>query len=168
MKRIIKNITSTIVAIAVLFSTLGLQIYSHSCKAHNFFAASLIEKPECEKVHAPIVEADDCCKEEQFQETSCCDVETGFDSDGPVIKSSDLSCCVTTVQQSNSVDNLFIQAEKKIVYFAGELNFTTISKNIDQKSEQKLRTNFSDLPPPLFGKTLLKNIHQLKLDTPFC
>lgn len=168
MKRIIKNITTTIVVIAVLLSTLGLQIYSHSCKTHNFFASSFIEKPECEKNHSPVVVVDDCCKIEETEETSCCDVETGFNNHGPVIKSKDFSCCETTIQQSNSVDNLFIQADKKIVYTNIDLNFTEISKVLDQQSEQKLRISFSDIPPPLFGKVLLKSIHQLKLDIPFC
>ena len=80
MKRIIKNITSTIVAIAILFSTLSLQIYTHSCKSHNFFAASFIEKPECEKDHLA-EEIDDCCKTEEIEEVSCCDVEINVSKD---------------------------------------------------------------------------------------
>ena len=166
MKRIIKNITSTIVAIAILFSTLGLQIYSHSCKSHNFFAASFIEKPECEKDH-PAEEVDDCCKTEEIEEVSCCDVEINVSKDVSTLKSEDPSCCQTSINASQVVDNLFNPVEKKNISIESDFYFLPYSKNINQNSEKSIKIISCDLPPPLFGKTLLKTIHQLKLDTPF-
>lgn len=167
MKRIIKNITSTIVAIAILFSTLSLQIYTHSCKSHNFFAASFIEKPECEKDH-PAEEVDDCCKTEEIEEVSCCDVEINVSKDVSTLKSEDPSCCQTSVKASQIVDNLFNPVEKKNTSIENDFFFLPYSKNLNQNSEKLIKIISSDLPPPLFGIELLQTLHQLKLDTLFC
>lgn len=168
MKRIIKNILTTIVAIATLFSSLGLQIFIHTCKTHNYFAASFVEKPGCEKDFLIETEVDNCCKAEVIEEASCCDIEDNSEIDYPIIKSKDNSCCVTTIQESHTVDNLFLTADKKINSCTDDLFFTELIKSEKQNSNQINKINSSDLPPPLFGKNLLKKIHQLKLDTPFC
>lgn len=167
MKRIIKNITTTIVAITILFSTIGLQVYSHSCKTHNFFASSFIEKPECENDHQTKV-VDNCCSIEEVEAENCCDVDENPVIDYPIIKSIDNSCCVTTIKNSYTIESLSLIAEKKINSSIADFCFTELIKSEKQNSNQIIKINSSDLPPPIFGKTLLKTIHQLKLDTPFC
>jgi hypothetical protein len=64
LKSFVKNIFTTIVALTLLIGTAGIQVYKHTCAAHNFSAVSLFETPVCEKDHQIVEETDDCCKAE--------------------------------------------------------------------------------------------------------
>ncbi len=169
MKLLIKNILTTIVALTLLFSSTGFQVYKHICASHNFSAVSLIETPSCEKDHQLAEEIDDCCKiEEEIIQSNCCDSEPITTSDLIVITSQELSCCTSSIESNQLESSIFPPVEQKISLI--ENYFVVISLNIIelQNSIPVIVFNNKDLPPPLFGKQLLQSIHQLKIDTPIC
>ena len=169
MNKVVKNIFTSIVALTLLISTTGLQVYKHICTTHNFSAVSLVEIPLCEKDHQIFNESDDCCKVnvEEITEPSCCESEPNNESNSVSITSQEIECCVSTIEGIQIQDNLFPPVEKNI-------NLELISvlvpfiQNSLQPTEQNLVLQNNNLPPPIFGKMLLQTIHQLKIDTPIC
>lgn len=170
MKSIVKNIFTTIVALALLISSTGLHVYKHKCVEHNFSAVSLIETPECNSGHQVVEVSDECCKTEidETTEQSCCEVEP-IDELNPVsITSQEIKCCITSIESSRLEDILFTSTEKKNVtvdLFTALVPFIEI-EILQTKQNLIIRNN--DLPPPKFGKQLLQLIHQLKIDIPIC
>jgi len=170
LKIIVKNIFTTIVAVATLISVTGFQVYKHTCAAHNYSAVSLIETPVCEKDLSEFIETDDCCKTEveEITDSSCCESEPIDESTPVSFTSQEIECCISSIESSQIAENLFTPAEKKII----NLDFiTTILPDTEKKSLQTKQFLFllnNDLPPPKFGKQLLQTIHQLKIDTPVC
>jgi hypothetical protein len=170
LKSLVKNIFTTIVALALLIGSTGFQLYKHSCAVHNISEVSLVETPECEQDHQVLDEKDDCCKveDEEVSEPSCCKTEPIEESNQIVISAQEISCCFSSVESKVINDNLFHLANQKII--AAEFivsSFIDIEKSIPQ-IEQRIILQNNNLPPPVFGKSLLTTLHQLKLDTPFC
>jgi len=169
LKSLVKNIFTTIVALTLLIGSSGFQVYKHTCATHNFSAVSLVEIPVCEKDHQISNESDDCCKVtvEEITEPSCCESEPINKSNSISITSQEIECCVSTIEGLQIQDNLFPPAEKNI-----NLELITVLvpfiQNSIQQTEQNLVLQNNNLPPPIFGKTLLQTIHQLKIDTPIC
>lgn len=169
MKKSIKNIFTSIVVIALLFSSFGFDIYKHTCTTHNFSAASFIDIPQCEKEHSETEVLDDCCKMEveESVELDCCEFQPIDKSNQISLSSSDVSCCVSTFERFDINENLFPPVEKKNILIDFICVIVPIDQIENQKTGQITFTN-KDLPPPLFGKKFLQSIHQLKLDTPIC
>jgi hypothetical protein len=169
LNHVVKNIFTSIVALTLLISTTGFQVYKHICATHNFSAVSLIEIPVCVKDHQIVEEIDDCCKAEveELIEMSCCESEPVNKSNSVSITSQEIECCVSTIEGIQIQDNLFPPAEKN-----ENLELITVLvpfiQNSIQQTEQNLVLQNDNLPPPIFGKTLLQKIHQLKIDTPIC
>jgi hypothetical protein len=170
LNSLVKNIFTAIIALTLLISTTGFQVYKHICVSHNFSEVSLVETPTCEKDHQIVEETDDCCNTEleKTVEPGCCESESIDYSNSVSITSQEIECCVSTIEGSQIQDNLFPPAEKKNLTL--EL-FTALVHSLEieiQQTEQNLVLQNNNLPPPIFGKTLLQTIHQLKIDTPIC
>ncbi len=169
MKKSIKNIFTSIVVIALLFSSFGFDIYKHICTTHNFNAASILEIPECEKDHSDSDIVDDCCKTEleEIAESACCESEPIEEANPISLSAIDVKCCFTSFEKISLNENLFPPIEKKNILIDFICVIVPIDQIENQKTGQITFTN-KDLPPPLFGKKFLQSIHQLKLDTPIC
>ena len=169
MKISIKNIFTSIVVIALLFSSFGFDIYKHICTTHNFNAASILEIPECESEHTNTDVADDCCKTvvEEIAESDCCQSEPIEEGNPISLASMDVKCCFFTFESISLNANLFPPVEKKNILVGFISVIVPIDQTDNQITEQITFTN-NDLPPPLFGRKFLQSIHQLKLDTPIC
>jgi hypothetical protein len=170
LKSLVKNIFTAIVALTLLISITGFQVYKHTCAAHNYSAVSLFETPICEKDQRAVEESDDCCKTEveEITEPSCCESEPIDESKPLSFTSQEIECCISSIESIQIQDNLFPPAEKKNLTL--EL-FTALIPLIEKEVKQikqnlVLRNN--NLLPPIYGKVLLQTIHQLKLDTPIC
>ncbi len=170
MKILVKNILTTIVALVLLIGSTGFQVYKHNCSTHNFSAISLIEIPVCEKDHQSIEETDDCCKPviEETTEANCCESEASEGVNQVSLAPQDFNCCITTIENSQLQDNLFPPVEKKSLTIEIPNDLVPLIVTIKQNLGQNLVLHNNDLPPPIFGKTLLCTIHQLKIDTPIC
>ncbi len=169
MKSIVKNILTTIVALTLLISTTGFQVYKHICASHGHSAISLVETPSCEKDHLFAEEIDNCCNmEEEIPEPNCCESEPTGKSDLINFTSPEVTCCTSSVESNQLESSLFPPVEKKISFL--EDYFVIIPLNIIelQNSKPVIVIDNIDLPPPIFGKALLQIIHQLKIDTPIC
>ncbi|HMN25140.1 MAG TPA: hypothetical protein PL018_06335 [Ignavibacteriaceae bacterium] len=169
MKKTVKNILTSIVVIALLFSSFGFDIYKHICTTHNLNAASILEIPECEKEHSDSYVVDDCCKTEveEITKSQCCDSEPVEDANSTSLSAIDVKCCFTSFEKISLNENLFPPVEKKNTF----IDFISVTVPIDQIENQKSEQVFfinNNLPPPIFGKIFLQSIHQLKLDTPIC
>lgn len=170
MKIVVKNIFTTIVAITLLLSSTGFQVYKHFCDSHNFAAISFIETPSCERDHQFVEDVDECCKSEveEIPAPSCCESEPIAKSDLVIITSPEVTCCTSSVESNQLESSLFPPSEKKISLL--DNYFVVIPLNIVeiQNPIPAIVINNKDLPPPVFGKQLLQSIHQLKIDTPIC
>ena len=170
MKTLVKNIFTTIVAITLLLSSTGFQVYKHFCDSHNFAAVSVFQTPSCEKDHQFVEDVDECCKSEveEIPEPICCESEPIGKSDLVIITSPEVTCCTSSVESNQLESNLFPPSEKRISLL--DNYFVVIPLNIVeiQNSIPAIVINNNDLPPPVFGKQLLQTIHQLKIDTLIC
>ena len=169
MNKTLKNIFTSIVVIAILFSSFGFDIYKHICITHNFNTASILEIPECEKDHSDYKVVDDCCKTEveEIVESDCCQSEPIEEANPIALSAMDVKCCFTSFERISLNENLFPPVEKKNILIDFIFVIVPIDQIENQKTEQITFTN-NNLPPPLFGKKFLQSIHQLKLDTPIC
>jgi hypothetical protein len=170
LKILVKNILTTIVALVLLIGSTGFQVYKHTCSTHHFSAISLIKIPVCEKDHLAIEETDNCCEPviEETTEANCCESEAGEGVNQVSLAPQDFNCCITTIENSQLQDNLFPPVEKKSLTTEIANDLVPIIVCIKQNAERNLVLHNNDLPPPIFGKTLLCTIHQLKIDTPIC
>jgi hypothetical protein len=170
LKILVKNILTTIVASALLIGSTGFQVYKHTCSTHNISGVSLIEIPVCEKDNQSIEETADCCKPviEEPTEDSCCETETSERVNQVSLAPQDINCCISTIEKSQLQDNLFSPVQKKSLITEIANDLVPLFFSIKQNAEQNLVLRNNDLPPPIFGKTLLCTIHQLKIDTPTC
>lgn len=169
MKSIVKNIVVTIVALALLISTTGLQVYKHTCTSHNLSAVSFVETPSCEKDHKLAAENDDCCKiEEEIPVQICCEPEPYSKSDLINFTSAEITCCTSFIENNQLESSLFPPNEQKLSLVVNY--FVIIPTNIVElhNSQSEFVINNIDLPPPIFGIDLLYTLHQLKIDTPIC
>lgn len=170
MNRVVKNIFITIVALTLLIGSSGFQIYKHTCAAHNFSDVSLIEIPVCINDHQAVKETDDCCKNEveKIIVSNCCEKEPTDKKNSISIASQEIKCCISSIEGIQIQDNLFPTAEKKnltINLIATLVSFIELN---NFQTEHNLVLENNNLPPPKFGKQLLKTNHQLKIDTPIC
>jgi len=169
LKSLVKNIFTTIVAITLLISITGFQVYKHTCAFHNFSAVSVIETPECEKDHQVFEETDDCCKAEEVKsEISCCETQQIDESNPYSFTSEEIKCCVSSIENSQIQDELFTFTEKKILIVESITLSDPFTEIEILQSKENLLLQNNNLPPPKFGKQLLQTIHQLKIDTPIC
>ncbi len=169
MKSLVKNIFITIVALTLLISITGFQVYKHTCAFHNFSAVSVIETPICEKDHQVIEKTDDCCKTEDVEsESSCCETQPIDESNPYSFTSEEIKCCVSSIENSQIQDKLFTFTEKKILIVESITLSDPFTEIEILQSKENLLLQNNNLPPPKFGKQLLQTIHQLKIDTPIC
>jgi len=169
LKSLVKNIFITIVALTLLISITGFQVYKHTCAFHNFSAVSVIETPICEKDHQVIEKTDDCCKTEDVEsESSCCETQPIDESNPYSFTSEEIKCCVSSIENSQIQDKLFTFTEKKILIVESITLSDPFTEIEILQSKENLLLQNNNLPPPKFGKQLLQTIHQLKIDTPIC
>ena len=147
----IQKITSVFLAAAFLFSSLGFTISSMVCLKNGKEKISLSKMEDCcsKKAEPVVIENDACCEEEvlslpedimSFEKGDCCDINSYTFNLTDFQNSQKLSLEKGTVLQS-----FFISSK-----------IATINQ-----VENKLAFQYSDLPPPLYGRTLLTFISTL-------
>jgi hypothetical protein len=155
LKSLVKNIFTTIVALTLLISSTGFQVYKHSCSAHNFSAVSLFGTPVCESDHQVVVETDDCCKDEVevTVQPSCCEAALIDESNHDSITSQEIKCCITSIESNQLQDILLTSAEKKNLTLEIFFAIVPFIENEIKKTEQNLIIQNNNLPAK-FGKQL--------------
>jgi hypothetical protein len=147
MKKKISILTLTILFVV---STTGMPIWSHYCEMMGKKSLS-----ECQ-----------ACAEEKEETFSCCSME---ESDFEIqLKAKESNCCIDEFDYKKIEDNFFQSITSNLIPITSvitELHLSTLDLQKENKFAQQ--TNYN-LPPPKFGKQLLKTIHQLKIDLPVC
>lgn len=169
MKKIIKNILTTIVVITIVISSSGIQVYRHSCTLHSFSAISIVSNPECDKDDQVMEKQDDCCNDENISitENDCCDQKPVLGNhQKETIYLDKLNCCVSSIQDNQVPDNFFPPVDNNQLIVCLYVPVISVIENNNFQHEQNLLFENNDLPPPKYGKVFLQSIHQLKLDTP--
>ncbi len=149
----IQKIASVFLASIFLFSSLGFTINTMVCLKSGKEKVSMAKMEDCcvKKAEPVIVEKDACCEEEalslpedvmSFEKGSCCDINS---------YTFNLTDFQNSQKQSVEQPAIF----QSIFYFS-ELIASTASEN-------KLAFQYSDLPPPLFGRRLLNFISTLTI-----
>lgn len=141
-----------IVSLILLFfiSTTGLPAYYHYCE--------MMGKKSLNKCEM-------CIKQEETK-FSCCSEEP--DENFVKLTSEKTTCCVDHFDYKK-IEDKFSQTSN-----SNQFTSIVIVATLDQlilssdNGDLNLFYNNYDLPPPKFGKQLLKNIHQLKLDPTTC
>ena len=148
----IQKITSVFLAAVFLFSSLGFTISSMVCLKSGKGKVSLAVIEDCcvKKVEAVVVK-DVCCEEEvlslpkdvvSFEKGNCCDINTYTFNLIDFQNSQKLS-----LEKGTIIQSFFITSK------------TTTPNQI----ENKLAFQYSDLPPLLYGRTLLNFISTLTI-----
>jgi hypothetical protein len=136
-----------------LLSTSGLPAILHICVISG--SKSFVACNDCEDEKV-VEEQDSCCETEN---STTKNDETSFTKEGKV------TCCYDQLTQIMIDDDFSITQVDKV-----QPNFvvvTTVSVDYStEKNENYFLNDFDFVPESLFGKLLLKSIHQLKIDTP--
>ena len=144
--KVLQKIASVFLASIFLFSSLGFTISSMVCLKSGKGKISLAKIEDCcsKKVEQVVSDKDSCCEEELavIKKGHCCDINSYTFSLNDFQNSQKLSVEKTFFLQS--------------FFFAPE-TFTF------KQVENKLAFQYSDLPPPLYGRTLLNFISTLTI-----
>lgn len=151
--KLLQKITSVFLAAVFLFSSLGFTISSMVCLKSGKGKVSLAMIEDCcaKKVETVVVEKDACCEEEilslpedlmSFEKGNCCDINS-------------YTLNLTDFQNSQK-----LSLEKGAVLQSFFITSKTATGN---QVENKLAFQYSDLPPLLYGRTLLNFISTLTI-----
>ncbi|MBK9098070.1 MAG: hypothetical protein IPM14_08140 [bacterium] len=148
----LKRIFILTLTFAFLVSTTGLPLFYHYCEMMG--KKSLTECEMCK------------LETEEIKETSCC--SEPIPESKLLITDSESKCCIDEFDYKKIEDNFSQSHQTLITSFSTAVSGINITA-ADNESEKKYSNSFNyDLPPPQFGKQLLKTIHQLKIDLPVC
>lgn len=143
----------------------GIELFRHICQSHKINNTSILQIPHCETDQSAKV-VDNCCGIEEFiiTETYCCDEETSSPKNEISFNSAE-KCCESFSELKKIEEFLYPPIDKKLII--GLTNFIILptSELTNNSSSKRIDFQNKDLPPPLFGRTLLNSIHQLKIDT---
>lgn len=138
---------------AFLLSTIGLPVILHMCDITG--NKSLVSCSECND-EQKTEETESCCSTENSASKS---TETSF-SHGK-----NIGCCSDQLTQIKIEDDFSVSSVDKV-----QQNVTVISvvstSNTTEKDENYFLNDSGFSPEPLYGKLLLKSIHQLKIANP--
>ena len=149
----IQKITSVFLATVFLFSSLGFTVSSMVCikSGKGKVSLSMIEDC-CVKTQVVSVAKTDCCEHEE---------ELAIPEDLAVIKKGE--CCdINNFSlklkdfQTSEKQSIEQPAISQTLFYSSELISSTVSEN-------ELAFQYSDLPPPLYGRTLLNFISTLTI-----
>ena len=149
----VQKITSVFLATVFLFSSLGFTISSMVCLKSGKGKVSLsVIEDCCVKTQTASVAKKDCCVHEEeldvpqglavIKKGECCDINNYTFSLKDFQNSQKQSIEQPTISQS--------------IFYTSELIASTVSEN-------KLAFQYSNLPPPLYGRTLLNFISILTI-----
>ncbi len=142
----IKKRISILTLILLFFiSTTGLPVFYHYCEVVG---------------KSTLTECSDCMVEQQ-ETSSCCAEE--IPQNNLKFKSEQSSCCVDKFDYKKIEDD-FSQNGSSNLFNQNSVIISDATILTSEKNETHPHQNSFDLPPPKFGKQLLKTIHQLKLD----
>jgi hypothetical protein len=149
----IQKITSVFLAAVFLFSSLGFTISSMVCLKSGKGKVSFSSIEDCcAKPQAASIAKKGCCAHEEEL-----DLPEGF----AIIKKGE--CCDINNYtfnlkdfQSSQKQSLEQPAISQSLFYSSEIVSSTVSEN-------KLAFQYSDLPPPLYGRTLLNFISTLTI-----
>jgi hypothetical protein len=141
-----------IIGLVLLFlvSTNGMPITYHLCEMMGEKALS-----ECEV----------CVVEKQKVETSCC-VEESSDLFSQ-ISASESTCCFDSFTYEKIEDDFSQSGNLKTISNSVIIVLKPLVLDTEEIDKYSHQNNYS-LPPPKFGKQLLRSIHQLKIDISNC
>jgi len=151
--KLVQKITSVFLATVFLFSSLGFTISSMVClkSGKGKISLSVIEDCCVKNQTAPVAKTD-CCEHEE---------ELSLPEELAVIKKGE--CCDINNYtfnlndfQSSQKQSLEQPALSQSLVSSSEVISSTVSEN-------KLAFHYSDLPPPLYGRTLLNFISTLTI-----
>lgn len=149
----VQKITSVFLAAVFLFSSLGFTISSMVCLKSGKGKISLSAIEDCcvKKQTVSVAKKDCCAHEEELN------IPKGF----AVIKKGE--CCDINNYtfnlndfQSSQKESLEQLAISQSLFYSSEIVSSAVSEN-------KLAFQYSDLPPPLYGRTLLNFISTLTI-----
>lgn len=151
--KILQKITSVFLAAVFLFSSLGFTISSMVCLKSGKGKVSLAKMEDCcpKKVETVVVEKDACCEDEVLS------------SPEDIMSFEKGNCCEINSYTFNLTD---FQNSQKLSLEKGAIpqSFFITSKTTNTiQVENKLAFQYSNLPPPLYGRTLLNFISTLTI-----
>lgn len=144
-----KKISILTLILLFFISTTGLPVFYHYCEING---------------ESSFTECSDCVIEEQ-EISTCCAEENTKDNLKPGVENS--SCCFDKFDLKKIEDD-FSQISNSNLTIHNCIFISDATFLQSEKSETNWQNNNLNLPPPKFGKYLLKTIHQLKLDPATC
>ena len=159
MSALLRKIGILFTALLLIAATGGYSIYRHYCDCQDMLTTSVFLEVECE--HDKVAsDVPSCCSVESH-EMSCCSSENS-ENEGHACHSGD--CCHTN-SEFLKISDSYTPAQAKISFEvlapAAVLHGQEILLN--EAEPEPTGTFYSDSSPPLSGRQILLEIHQLKL-----
>ena len=147
-----KFLTLSLIFVFTL-STAGLPVILHMCNITG--TKSLVSCSDC-KDEKKAEETESCCNTENSASNSD---ETSFS------QGNNISCCSDQLAQIKIDDEFSIKSVDKVQQNVSVVTVVSTSKT-PEKNENYFLNDSGFSPEPLYGKLLLKSIHQLKIANP--
>lgn len=159
MRDLLKKISVIFTAFLLIAATGGYSLYQHFCNCEDTVITSVFLEIQCEHDEGGASTAS-CCATSPH-ERSCCAAESGEQTDGHCHPG---DCCHTSIRFFK-IDDSFNTGQFKTSFKVMAVTTPLIENEILLKEDEPgpLQPFVSDSSPPLTGRQILLEIHQLKL-----
>lgn len=138
---------------AFTLSTAGLPVILHMCSISGTKS---------------LVSCNNCGDEKKAEEpNSCCEPEnsTAKNTEQTISHTDNITCCSDQLAQIKIEDDFSVNSAEKVQQNVSVITVATTTHETE-KNENYFLNDSGFSPEPLYGKLLLKSIHQLKIATP--
>ncbi len=147
----------------MLFFTIGVPVYKHSCACSSKTIASVFVEVTCADSHGKT-----CCAAITTPTQSCCIPVTKNTCEHE--NSCDVSGCCKTETHVYQIDSEYQVSQEKLhdVSLISEVIIAMIDFGSVEEPTLYTKNFYTDTSPPRKGRQFLTAVHQLKLDIPVC
>jgi hypothetical protein len=115
-----------------------------------------------------ITSCDVCEAKMKEKDDACCKFDEINQRDETNTKITQSECCVNLTSVLKIEDNLLTPSKEKNLPYQIISFIEIVNEDLNLDSQKIFNSTNFDLPPPISGKKLLQNIHQLKIALPAC
>jgi hypothetical protein len=159
MTKILGKIGIVFTALLLIAASGGYSIYQHYCECLEMMTTSVFLDVECAH-DRDAAETHTCCSNKDYH-MSCCS-SGNDDTDNHNCHSGE--CCQTNIQFLKINDSYTAWKDNTTFYVIDITSMLSDGEDLSiQDNHVKAKQYFSDSSPPLSGRKLLLEIHQLKI-----
>lgn len=157
------RIFTVLLVALMLFFSIGVPVYKHSCACSSKTIASVFVEVTCADSHGKT-----CCADTAAPTQSCCIPVTKNNCEHE--SSCDVSGCCKTETHVYQIESEYQLSQEKFyeVSLISEIIIAFIDFGFVEESTLFSDNFYTDTSPPREGRQFLTAVHQLKFDIPVC